>query len=297
LNTYNISAIILVFQTKGPFKVKDYSGLIINTHTHIYPEKIASKATEAIGRFYDIPMNKVGTEEMLTEEMTSHGIRHAFLLSTATVPQQVRHINDFLIDVLARHGQDRFTAFGTVHPHMEDPEAELDYIKSNGIMGIKFHHDFLGMAADDPAFDRIYAKAQADKIPVYVHAGDSRYEYTNPRQLLNIHEKFPDLILIAAHIGGYSIWEEAAKKLKETNFYFDTSSALFALEPQKATQLIRGLGVDRFFFATDFPMWDFPSEWARFSSLGLTDDEFDKVVHLNAEAFLRSLGKDIDIAE
>ena len=55
------------------------------------------------------------------------------------------------------------------------------------------------------------------------------------------------------------------------------------------------LGVERFFFATDFPMWDFPTEWKRFSALELTDDEFDKIVHLNAEAFLRKLGRDIDI--
>ena len=182
--------------------MKDYKGKIINTHTHIYPEKIAAKATDAIGRFYGIYMNKVGAEEILLQEMAEGGIRHSFLLSTATVAQQVRPINDFLIDVLARNGKNKFTAFGTVHPAMEEPEKELEYLQENGIVGIKFHHDFLGMAADDPAFDRIYAKAQADGIPVYVHAGDKRYNYTNPQQLLNIYRKFSDLILIAAHIGG-----------------------------------------------------------------------------------------------
>lgn len=269
--------------------MKDYSGLIINTHTHIYPEKIAAKATEAIGRFYDLDMQRVGTEAILKGEMSAFGIRHAFLLSTATVSQQVRHINDFLVDVLERNGSDAFTAFGTVHPHMDDPCAELEYIKEKGITGIKFHHDFLGMAADDPAFDPIYAKAEADGIPVYVHAGDKRYNYTNPAQLLRVHEKFPDLILIAAHIGGYSAWEEAARQLKGTNFYYDTSSALFALTPERAAELIRMLGVDRFFFATDFPMWDFEAEWARFSALPLTEDEFDRIVHLNAEDFIRRI--------
>lgn len=277
--------------------MKDYRGKIINTHTHIYPEKIALKATDAVGNFYGLHMNEAGTEEKLIREMEIGGVRHAFLLSTATVPHQVRPINDFLIDILARHGKSRFTTFGTVHPAMDEPEAEIEYLKENGIAGIKFHHDFLGIAADDPAFDRIYAKAQADGIPVYLHAGDDRYANTNPKQLINIYRKFPYLTVIAAHIGGYSVWDEAEKILADTDFYYDTSSSLFCLSPQRATELIRTLGVDKVFFGTDFPMWDLPSEWNRFSALELTDDEFDKIVHLNAEAFLRKLGRDIDSAE
>ena len=31
---------------------------IINAHAHIYPEKIAVKATEAIGAFYDIEIRQ-----------------------------------------------------------------------------------------------------------------------------------------------------------------------------------------------------------------------------------------------
>ena len=42
-----------------------YSYSIVDAHAHIFPEKIAQKATENIGRFYDIPMCHLGSAEEL----------------------------------------------------------------------------------------------------------------------------------------------------------------------------------------------------------------------------------------
>ena len=41
---------------------------IIDAHTHIFPEKIADKASEAIGEFYDLPMNSGGGSKTLLEQ-------------------------------------------------------------------------------------------------------------------------------------------------------------------------------------------------------------------------------------
>lgn len=40
-----------------------YFGKVIDTHAHIYPEKVALKAVEAIGKFYGIPMLEDGRVE------------------------------------------------------------------------------------------------------------------------------------------------------------------------------------------------------------------------------------------
>lgn len=271
-------------------KIKlEYFGNIINTHTHIYPAKIAQKATVAIGDFYDLPMDTEGSEERLKKEMSDFGIKRCFLLSTATVPQQVRQINNFLVDVLARNGTDKFTAFGTVHPLMNGWEEEMDYMKENGIAGIKFHHDFIGIAADDPVMFKIYEKAQAEKTPVYLHAGDKRYKLTNPVQLRHIYDLFPNIIIIAAHFGGYSVWDDVIPLLKDTGFYFDTSSTLDFISPEKAADMISRLGHERFFFGTDFPMWEFEKEWNRFLKLPLGEDILESIAHVNAEKFLLSI--------
>ena len=42
---------------------KKYSAMmdIIDFHAHIYPDKIAEKASHSVGEFYSIPMNKIGS--------------------------------------------------------------------------------------------------------------------------------------------------------------------------------------------------------------------------------------------
>lgn len=87
-------------------------GKIIDTHTHIYPEKIAAKATAAVGAFYDYPMESIGTAETLKEHMQKAGVCKSFILSVATVPKQVRGINDFLIATV-KNNPDIFVPFGT----------------------------------------------------------------------------------------------------------------------------------------------------------------------------------------
>ena len=57
---------------------------IINTHCHIYPNKIASKAVESIGQFYDLPMALDGTVEGLVKDGEKIGTVHYLVHSVAT---------------------------------------------------------------------------------------------------------------------------------------------------------------------------------------------------------------------
>jgi predicted TIM-barrel fold metal-dependent hydrolase len=68
--------------------------------------------------------------------------------------------------------------------------------------------------------------------------------------------------------------------------YFDTSSALFWFQPRDAADLIRAHGVQRVFFATDYPMWDTEEELARFLALPLAPRERKAILYDNAAAFL-----------
>lgn len=258
---------------------------IIDVHTHIFPEKIAEKATNAIGQFYGIPMDSVGTLSNLTEHMRQNGICHSFILSTATVPQQVRAINDYQISVLKEYG-DLFTAFGTVHADMEDILGESEYMRKNGIQGIKFHNDFQNFACNDRRLFPLYEKCQAEKIPVIWHAGDKRYRYTNPDQFADIAANFPHLIGICAHFGGYSQWDEALPLIKKTQFYVDTSSTLFEVTPERARAFSDVLGTDRIMYGTDFPMWKADTELEKVYAIGYSDRELEKVLYTNAVRFL-----------
>lgn len=257
-------------------------GKIIDTHTHIYPEKIAAKATAAVGAFYDYPMKSIGTAETLKEHMQKAGVCKSFILSVATVPKQVRGINDFLIATV-KNNPDIFVPFGTVHLDMENIEDELEYIRKNGIFGLKFHPDFQKFAVDDPRMDVVYEYAQTYRMPIVFHAGDKRYHYSNPLQLRKVIDRFPDLIAVAAHFGGYSEWESAYEYLCGTNYYFDTSSTLgmmsdFSL-PKK---MIAKHDENRILFASDFPMWTPEYELTNIEKLGLSQDLTEKILYKNA---------------
>lgn len=255
--------------------------MIIDCHCHIYPEKIALKAVESIGKFYDIPMRNDGTLQTLISESEKNGITHNVIFSVATKPAQVRSINSYIAKMVSEH-PDRFIGLGTLHPDSDEIEDEVEEIIALGLKGVKLHPDFVRIALDDPRCERIY-RAIEGRIPVLVHAGDSRYCYSNPEQIKPVLEKHPNLTFIAAHLGGYTVWERAAKELvKYPNLFVDCSSSLAMLSPETARDIIRSYGAERVMYATDFPMWSIAEEMARFDALGLTDGEREQIFYKTA---------------
>lgn len=246
---------------------------ICNAHAHIYPAKIAQKAVTNVGSFYGIDMDiPVGTSEMLLADSEPFGVTNMLVCSAATDPSQVESINSFIIDECQKH--DKFIGFGTLHAGYEgDFTKELDRLIQNGIRGIKLHTDFQKFNIDDRGAYKMY-EAIEGRVPILFHMGDPRYDFSAPKRLAKLLKDFPKLQVIAAHLGGYTAWEEARNELYGNDrVYYDCSSSLFVLSPEKATELIREIGTDRVFFGTDFPMWNIASELLRFEKLTLSDDE------------------------
>ncbi len=130
----------------------------------------------------------------------------------------------------------------------------------------------------------VYRMAAKAGLPILFHMGDSRYEYSAPRRLAHVAEAVPELTCLAAHYGGYERWDEAYQYLKLPNVYFDTSSSLFKLSKTDAIVMMEHMGMERFMFGTDFPMWDHEKELERFLSLGLSEGDNDIVLYQNFEA-------------
>lgn len=273
------------FFTKEKQMLK-YQMPIIDTHTHIYPEKIAEKATSAVGVFYDYPMKSIGTVETLKRHMNAAGVGMSFILSVATVPKQVRGINDFLISTV-KENPGIFVPFGTVHLDMENIVDELEYIRNNKIFGLKFHPDFQKFAVDDPRMDVVYEYAQEYRLPIVFHAGDKRYHYSNPVLLKKVIDRFPNLIAVAAHFGGYSEWEDVCEYLCGTNYYFDTSSTLGMMTDYSLPKkIISEHDENKILFASDFPMWTPEFELSNIEKLGLSSGLLEKILHKNAEELI-----------
>lgn len=260
---------------------------IIDAHAHIYPAKIAEKATEAIGAFYDIKMAMpAGVPERLIENGRKAGISRFVVHSCATKAAQVRPINEFIKREMDEHKE--FLGFMTLHEDLTEEQVyeEVEWCVKNGFKGVKLHPDFQKFYIDDKNVEKFY-RAVGDKLPVLFHTGDDRYEYSKPYRLAAVAKKFKKVNFIGAHFGGYRCWDELDCYTGLDNVYFDTSSSLPFILKEKAESLIRKFGADKFFFGTDFPMWDATEEIARFNALSLTERERENIFANNLKGLLK----------
>ena len=243
---------------------------IIDFHAHIYPNKIAEKATNATADYYGILPACIGTGNDLLKEGKKAGIDEFVLLPVATKPGQVRHVNAFILEETAAHKE--FHGFGTLHPDCENIMEEAEYILNLGLKGIKLHPD---------------TQQFNTGLPLLVHCGDKRFDYSHPARLKKVIDNFRKLQVIAAHLGGWSLFEEAFAILRNKDCYLDISSCMMFLPPETVARYIAGYGADRILFGTDFPLWSPKTEVEAFQRLPLSAEDFDKIAYKNARRILR----------
>ena len=220
---------------------------IIDAHTHIFPDKIALKASGNIGAFYGIPMYTDAMVQTLLREEASIGAERFLVCSSAVTADQTVHINNFIGKSCQENP--RMVGLGALHPDFEDITAELDRITEMGLVGIKFHNDFQKFPIDYEKALPMYREIAKRGLPVLFHMGDKRYDFTGPKRLRNLMLKVPDLKVHAAHFGGYSQWDEVDCLPKDPErLVFDTSSSLAFIDIEKAKRLVDRFGVESFLF-------------------------------------------------
>jgi predicted TIM-barrel fold metal-dependent hydrolase len=261
--------------------------MIIDCHAHIYPEKVAAKAVVNIGEFYKIPMQCGGTVEGLIESAKRGGIDEFIVFSAAGRPEQVQSINNYIADVCnAQKGkQPAFTGFGTLHKDIENPAAEIDRMISLGLKGVKLHPDMQKFNIDDEKMMAMYALLEG-RLPVVFHTGDYRFTYSHPSRLAHVIDTFPKLITVAAHFGGWSLYDLALEYFKDRFCYLDVSSAIPYIGRKRAVELIRIYGADRILFGSDYPMWDPAACREEFMKLDLSSEERELILWKNAQKMI-----------
>lgn len=258
---------------------------VADIHTHIFPNKIAQKASGSIGEFYCCSIPHTASLEVLVEQEQLAGIRYFAASSSATNPSQVRGINTFIAQCAAE--QPGMVGFGSLFPTMVGWEEELETIVQFGIRGIKIHPDFQKVPIDEPSAIDMYRGIAKQGLPVLFHMGDSRYDYSAPERLTNLIRQVPDLIAIAAHFGGWQAWDKAYAHVLPENVFYDTSSSLMYLGKERALDYLDKLGAHRFLFGSDFPMWTPRQELDSFLALDLDETTQDRILYGNfASLFL-----------
>ncbi|MCL2807263.1 MAG: amidohydrolase family protein [Coriobacteriia bacterium] len=259
----------------------------IDIHNHIYPEQIAQRAVEGVGKFYNINMACGGTTNELLVLQKQAGLNYSLVHSVALRPEQVTTINDFIAEQCSMHPT--LIGFATMHQDFDDKAGEIERIQKLGLTGFKMHPDSQGVNIDDERLMEFYALLEG-RLPVMLHCGDYRYDYSHPRRTKRVLQEFSQLKINCAHFGGWSLCDLAVEYLEDEHCFMDISSASIYLGPRRTTELIRHYGAERILFGSDYPMWNPVEEMGRFFLNDLSTKEQEQILLRSAEAYL---GRDL----
>ncbi len=178
---------------------------------------------------------------------------------------------------------ERFVGFGTVHAE-RTPEENVENLRANGLRGVKVHPLFQGYPLDDPRLWDVFAALEGEFVCLF-HVGPETRGGENvlatPRMLADIARAFPRLTIVAAHLGGYHVHEEALEHvIGLPGVYLDTSwpPSIAGMDPKEVRSAIQRHGPDRVLFATDWPMADPAAEIAAIEALGLSPADTEAIL-------------------
>jgi predicted TIM-barrel fold metal-dependent hydrolase len=246
--------------------------MIIDAHTHVWPDKIAPLALGG-NQVPGLEARGDGTVGGLMGDMTHSGVDIGCCLAIANEARHVDRVNEFAAGLAS----ERRLAFGTVHVDLS-VEENLELLKKHGITRVKIHPLFQSYGLDNPRLWELFEAFGSD-IAVITHVGEGGDAYRNslssPKMIRDISRQFPDLRLVACHFGGYKILDDAEEMLDGADVVLETSwpPSLATLQPDRVRRLIQRHGAERVVFGSDWPMTSPAEEIKAIEALGLSDDE------------------------
>ena len=267
--------------------------MVIDFHTHVFPDKIAEKAMANLeqniidiqGKSYP-PCGK-GTLDSIVEIMRRDGVDISVVLPIAATVTQSASINRFAREI---NGRDGIISFGSLHPNQEDWEEVLEEIKESGLKGIKLHPEYQKTYVNSPEVIRILKKAEELGLYTVFHSGRDigmpEPVHCKPEYLREALGHVSGERIIAAHLGGWRSWDEVEKYLVGTPIMFDTCYVKGFISPEQFKRIVRNHGSEKILFGSDMP-WQAPSESIEFlNSIDLSQDELDNIYYKNAARIL-----------
>lgn len=233
--------------------------MVIDSHIHIFDDAIAERAKKKLTATAGVPCHTDLTEATTRQYLRDNGIDFGIVAPIATKPSQEEAINDWA--QRTNHGE--LICFGTIFPGGGDPAAQVEGIVRRGLHGVKLHPDYQLFYADDTALYPLYEALSDAGLPVLFHAGrdpvSPSVTHCTPAMLRRVSDIFPDLKIIAAHLGGNMMYDAVERDLVGANVFFDISMAVLYAEVDQFMRIVHDHGPDRILFATDTP-WSSPRD-------------------------------------
>ncbi len=274
--------------------------MIIDAHTHLFPDEVRKKRKDFCARdegfrlLYGGEIARMAGIEDLLGNMDREGVDRSVVCGFPWKDLGLcRQGNDYLLEG-ARKFPDRIVPFVCLSLHsLRQAEKELARCLSLGAKGIgelAFYHG--GITAQE--VHRLVSLAHSlsgTGIPVLLHASEPvghDYPGKSPKTLPPIYQllqQIPEVDMILAHWGGgfffYELMPEVARVARRV--YYDTAASPFLYQPQIYSLAVRIIGPDRILWGSDFPLLSPARYFREMAEAGLSPRVRAKVQGGNAQ--------------
>lgn len=262
---------------------------IIDFHAHAFPDQVAASAIPYLEEEGDVKANHDGRISSLLAIMDREGVDKSVICCIATRPSQFEAIVSWSKQI----SSDRIIPFPSFHP--DDPQAveHISQIKEQGFKGIKMHPYYQQFFLDDEKLYPAYEKISELGLILVMHTGFDiafpRIRRCDPRQILNVMTRFPELKMVTTHLGAWQQWAEVEDLLAGRKIYMDISYTLGQIDTQTARRIILKHPREYLLFGTDSP-WSGPQKtYKQLQALELGDEREELILRKNGLALLESV--------
>lgn len=285
--------------------------MIIDFHTHIFPDEIAEKAITKLSQAEGVQSHTNGTAASLLDSSKRAGVGLNIYLPVVTKPTQTDGVNRGIIRLneqfsecfdINYSGAAGIYSFGALHPDNEDYKTQINMLADNGVKGIKLHPLFQNTYFDDIRYMRIVEYATEKDMIINVHAGSDLANpsatYSSSSHILEMMRTVKPKKLIVAHMGGWNRWDEKENiiKLIELGAYFDTSFSLWdendahpfftPIKIEDFHEYLDAASDDHIVFGTDSPWTDQAEALKVLKKACRSEEEYLKIIESNPSKLL-----------
>lgn len=274
--------------------------MIIDCHTHIFPEDICSGREDCCIResafklLYESPKSRLVGAEALISTMDEQGVDLSVVFGFPWKSRDlVRRNNDYIIEATLKY-PDRLRGFACFDLDYGDAAGETERCLDAGLSGVGELAFYL-TGIDEAALDRLgpimEICMERGNLPVMVHTNEPvghKYPGKTPVTLEQIYAlavRFPENNIILAHWGGgilfYNLMKKETKKTLE-NIWFDTAASPFLYDASVYRVALAAGVIDRVLFGSDYPLLKPVRYFRDLDSSGLLEVDKQRVLGGNA---------------
>jgi uncharacterized protein len=272
--------------------------VIIDCHTHIFPEEVRKDREAFCGKdegfafIYDHSRAKIVGAEDLIASMDECCIDRSVVCGFPwSQPDLCSLQNQYLMESASRYPNRLIVFVSLLFSNPDWSEKELNRAVKGGAKGvgeIAFYRDEM-TSQDIHSMKPILTQMERQGIPLLLHTNETighSYPGKGRTPLERFYEmilSFPGLPIILAHWGGgfpfYELMPEVAKVM--ANVYYDTAASPFLYSKRIYAIAREIVGVEKIFFGTDFPLISPRRYYKELEGSGLSKQDREKILGLN----------------